>query len=145
VRTVRWIVFALTLSAFVLGSAGSVEAAGTSWIVGLASGSGGETQAWALPPAPVATATCSGLVLGSIVVTWTAAPPAGNYTVYRSTTSGTSGFSVVASNVTALTYTQSGLGLGSDWFEVAGSVGTNWTGPNSVATAKRTITLFLCS
>jgi hypothetical protein len=113
--------------------------------VGLGSGSGSEAEASSLPAAPVATATCSSGLGGSIVVTWAAVSPALSYTVYKSTTSGTSGFTVAASDVTALTYTQSGLGLGSYWFEVSGSVGTNWTGPNSAATAKRTITLILCS
>jgi hypothetical protein len=146
VRTVRWIVFALALFGFLLGAEGSVEAAGTPWIVGLSAGSGGEAQALGLPAAPAsATATCSRLVLGNIVVTWAAAPPAATYTVYKSTMSATTGCSVVASNVTGLTYTQSGLGLGSYWFEVSGSVGTNWTGPNSAATTPRTITLVLCS
>jgi hypothetical protein len=135
----------VALSAFLLGAQGRVEAAGTPWIVGLAAGNSGEAQAWNLPPAPVATAACSGVLLGSIVVTWAAAPPAATYTVYQSTTSATSGYSVAASNVTTLTYTQSGLGLGSYWFEVAGSVGTNWTSPKSAATAKKTITLVLCT
>jgi hypothetical protein len=143
VRTVRWIF--LALSAFLFGAEANVGAAGTPWNVGLASGNGSEAQASNLPAAPVATATCSSGLPGSIVVGWAATPPAVAYTVYRSTSSGTSGFTVAASNVMTLTYTQSGLGVGSYWFAVAGSVGTNWTGPLSAPTPKRTITLVLCT
>jgi hypothetical protein len=78
------------------------------------------------------------------LVAWAAVAPAMSYTVYQSTTSATTGFTVAASNVTTLSYTQSGLGFGNYWFEVEGSVGTHWIGPTSGATVKRTIALLFC-
>jgi hypothetical protein len=85
-------------------------------------------------------------VLGSIVITWTAvSPPGTTYTIYQSTTSATTGFSAIASGVSGTTYTVSGLAIASYWFKVQGVAGTNWAGALSAATAKRSITLILCS
>jgi hypothetical protein len=142
--SVRWCVLVLTLFGCLWWGAGNAWATGTPWIVGLQSASAGEAAAQGLPPAPSASAVCSGLVLGSIVITWTAVTHATTYTVYESTTSATSGFSAVASGVTGLTYTQGGL-LGNYWFEVTATIGSNWQGPNSSATTERTITAILCT
>lgn len=119
-------------------------AAASNWNSGLVSGSAAEAAAQALPAPPSPTAACTGLI-GGIKVTWGAVAHASAYTVYQSTTSSTSGFSVVASGVTTLSYTQSGLGLGSYWFKVATSIGTNWLGPMSASTAQKMITLVLCT
>jgi hypothetical protein len=125
-------------------TSGITAAWGSSWVPGLSASSNGEALAYSLPPQPTATATCSGVLLGSIVVTWNSVTPASNYLVYQSTSSATGPYSEVA-NVTSLTYTQSGLGIGSYWFEVAAAVGSNWQGAKSAATAKRSITLVLCT
>ncbi len=139
---VRGIILAVALMGFLLGGAGAASA-GSLWNVGLNPGGAAEAAAQALPAPPSPTATCAGL--GGINVNWAAVTHAASYTVYRSTTSSTSGFSVVASDVTGLTYAQSGLGLGSYWFKVATTIGANWLGPMSVATNQRTITLVVCS
>jgi hypothetical protein len=143
-RRGRWLLLA---AALVMAMAANItEAAASPWTVPLASASLGEGQAHALPAAPTASAACSGLVLGSIVVTWTAvSPPGTTYTIYQSTTSATTGFSAIASGVSGTTYTVSGLAIASYWFKVQGVAGTNWAGALSAATAKRSITLILCS
>jgi hypothetical protein len=138
----RWLFLIVTLSGSLLSE--TTVAGASSWGTGVSSNSAGEAAATGLPGAPSVSAACSTLVLGSIVITWGAITRASTYTVYESTTSATTGFSVVASGVTATTYTKSGL-LGSYWFEVAAVTGTNWQGPNSLATAKRTITVILCT
>jgi hypothetical protein len=142
-RSACWFILVLALSVSLLGETGS-SGASTDWIVAVNSGNSGQAQAFNLPPAPVATATCSSLVLGSVVITWSAVTPSSSYTVYESTTSATGTYSVIASGVTGLTYTQSGL-LGNYWFKVSASVGSFWAGPKSAATNERSITLVLCS
>lgn len=97
-----------------------------------------------MPAAPSATATCSGLV-GNIVVNWTADSPVSSYTLYQSSTSSSGPYSVIKTGLTTTTYTQTGLGIGSYWFEVSATLGSNWVGPLSAPTQQRTITLALCS
>ena len=124
----------------------SAGASASTWTVPLVGGSNGEAQGYALPPAPTATAACSGVVLGSIIVSWTAvAPPNTTYTIYKSTTSGTTGFSAIATGVGGTSYTVSGLAISNYWFKVQGVSGTSWNGAQSAATAQRTITLVLCT
>ncbi len=121
-------------------------AAATTWMVNVSALNNGHGQSQALPAAPAATATCSGLVLGSIIITWTAvSPPGTTYTIYKSTTSATTGFSTIATGVSGATFTVSGLAIASYWFKVQGVAGANWVGSMSAATTKRSITLVLCS
>jgi hypothetical protein len=135
----------LLVAAIIMAMAvGNTAAAASTWTVPLASASHGQGQAYALPPAPTASAACSGVVLGSIIVTWTAvSPPGTTYTIYRSTNSGS--FNSIATGVTGTTYTASGLGLASYAFKVQGVAGANWVGAISAATATHSITLILCT
>jgi hypothetical protein len=137
----------LLAAALLLVMAANVTGASAStWTVNLAAANHGHGQAQALPAAPAATATCSGLVLGSIIITWTAvSPPETTYTIYKSTTSATTGFSTIATGVSGTTFTVSGLAIASYWFTVQGVAGANWMGSMSAATVKRSITLVLCS
>jgi hypothetical protein len=123
---------------------GTPSAAASTWVTGLNAGSSASASAQPLPAAPTASAACSGLILGSIVVTWTSVPHATSYAVSESTTSATSGFSIIASGLSGSPHTVSGL-LGHYWFEVDASIGPNWIGPPSAATSETSITLVLCS
>jgi hypothetical protein len=143
----RWLVPIVFLAGFLLDGTGGAGA--SNWGPGLLSGSNGEAQAMALPLAPTGqVATCSGT--RKVVVTWNALALATSYSIFESTTSATSSYSVVATGVTGTNWTSGNLGAGNYWFEVAASIGTNWQGPNSSATSQRTITqvlivLFSCS
>ena len=80
-----------------------------------------------------------------MTITWNAVGNATSYDIWQSQTSATSGYTRVATGITATTWTSPSLATGSYWFEVSARTGVNWTGPNSAATAKRTITVALCS
>lgn len=131
----RLLVLALTLLLV------ATTAAKASWAIGLISGSTGQATAGAAPATPSGVASaCTSANKTTVNVTWTAVAKASSYTIWTSTTSATSGFSVTASGVTGTTWTSGNLSSGSYWFEVSAVIGTNWTSPNSSATAKRTIT-----
>lgn len=130
----------LTFATMCLNNVGMATA--STWTIGLNAASAGEADAQALPGPPAPSASCG--ILGSIKVMWAAITRATTYTIYQSTTSPTSGFSVIASGVAATTYTATGL-LGHFWFEVAASIGPNWLGTNSSATSETTVTVVLCS
>jgi hypothetical protein len=115
----------------------------SSWTPGLAASSSSEAHGQPLPGAPSATATCSGFI-GNIVINWTAISPVTSYSVYQSSTSASGPYSVIKSGLTTTTYTQTGL-LGTYWFEVSATLGSNWAGPLSAPTQQRTITVFLCT
>jgi hypothetical protein len=116
----------------------------SSWTPGLAASSSGEAHGQPLPGAPSATATCSGII-GNIVINWTAVSPVTGYTLYQSSTSASGPYSVIKSGLTTTTYTQTGLLVGSYWFEVSATVGSNWVSPLSAPTQQRTITVILCT
>jgi fibronectin type 3 domain-containing protein len=116
----------------------------TSWTVVLHAGSRGQAKAQAVPAAPTATATCS-LVALKITVTWTAVAHASSYTVYQSSNGANGTYSVVASGLTGTSFTSAVLVLGTYYYEVTATVGSNWTTAHSAATAGHTITIILCT
>jgi hypothetical protein len=104
-----------------------------------AAGSNGLAKALTLPGSPVSpAAACLSASTKQVVVTWVAVPLATSYTIYRSSTSGTSGFGVTATGVTVTTWTSATLANGNYWFAVAAVIGSNWTGPMSAATGETT-------
>ncbi len=119
--------------------------AGTNWVVGRTGPNGGTGKADTLPAAPGGVdAQCASPVGATIDVTWTAVPHATGYTVYRSTTSSTSGFSsLVSVGGSTLSYSDTSLlaVATSYWYRVTASVGTNWVSPQSASSPKRTITI----
>lgn len=123
--------------------------AATSWLVGRGGTNGGAGRAETLPAAPGAVnATCVSLLGWSISVTWSQVPHASSYTIYRSTSSSSSGFSVYDTVGGGTTnYTDANFSvLTSYWYRITATVGTNWTGPQSASTPKRSISLILvCS
>jgi hypothetical protein len=124
----------------------SASAGATPWVVGLTGTRTGEAQAAAAPPAPTGVvAACISSSGATIKVTWTAVTHASSYTIWQSTTSATSGFSVVATGVTSTSWTSGTLAKTSYWFQVSAFIGSNWTSANSTASAKRTITNSGCN
>jgi hypothetical protein len=90
------------------------------------------------------TSACTSTLGNTVKVTWNAVALASTYTISESTTSSSSGFSPVATGVSGTSWTSPALASGSYWFEVAATIGSNWAGPNSSATAKRSILLVTC-
>jgi hypothetical protein len=120
--------------------------AATNWTVVGGGAGGGTGQAEPLPAAPASpNAACVSIVGWTIKVTWSAVPHASTYTIYRSTSSSSSGFSVydtVSGGTTS--YSDSNFSvLSSYWYRITATVGVNWTGPQSASTPKRSISLLL--
>lgn len=132
----------LLLAFVLLADCASAQA---SWAIA-ANGRAGEATAAAAPSAPTGvTATCTTPTGKTVDVTWTAVTHASTYKLWESTTSSTSGFTVIATGVTGTAWISGALAAGKYWFEVSALVGTNWTSPNSSASAKRTITATTCA
>ena len=75
-----------------------------------------------------------------ITVSWSAVTSATSYVVYQSTTSPTSGFSIVVSGVTATSWSTDTLKKGTYWYAIAAVVGSpNWVSSMSPPTPPRTI------
>jgi hypothetical protein len=123
-----------------LCAAGPASAA-SAWTVGATTRTG-EAQAQALAAPGNVTATCTNPTSArTITVTWTSVPHA-TYTIYQSTTSATSGFSVTASGVSGTSWTSGTLTSGRTyWYEVAAVLSTNWQSSPSAATTGRKINL----
>jgi len=137
----------LLLLAVVTGCLASAAIASAStWVPTLASASHGEANAQAQPSAPTGvSAACTSPTLKTIKVTWSAVTHATSYSIYKSTTSATSGYSLAASGVTGTAWTSATLSNATYWFEVGVSIGTNWVSPNSTATASHTISISGCA
>ena len=138
---------ALLAASLIVGVCMPADAAwATSWSTGLGGSSTGEGEAQGAPGAPTgATSACATGLGNRVTVAWNAVTHASTYAVYQSTTSATTGYALAAAGVTTTTWTSGGLASGTYWFEVAAFIGLNWSGSNSVATAKRTILLVLCN
>ena len=139
----RSALFAITLAtvAAVAAPAGAV----TNWTVQLAASSSAQATAQAVPSPPASvTSTCS-LVALQVTVNWTAVAHAASYTVYQSTSGATGTYSVVASGVATTSWTSPILVLGTYYYEVTATVGSNWVTARSAASNGHTITLILCT
>jgi hypothetical protein len=136
----------IAIAAMVAITAPVVDPAGaaTLWSVPLAVGSSGEPRSGTAPAAPTGvTAACAGLLIANrITITWTAVVRATAYNVYQSTTAATGPYTLVQTVSTA-TWTTAALASGPYWYEVSAAIGSQWVGPQSTATAQRTITLAL--
>jgi hypothetical protein len=78
-------------------------------------------------------------------VSWNPVAKATSYTIWKSTSSATSGYAVAATGVTGSAWTSGSLATGTYWFEVSAVTGTNWNSANSSGTAQRTILVAACS
>jgi hypothetical protein len=139
----RQLVAGVLASLYLFGVGGATAA---TWPAGLLAGSNGQAAATGAPSAPTgATSACTSTVGSTVNVTWSLVARATSYDIWQSQTSATSGFTLVATGVSATTWTSGSLATGSYWFEVSARTGANWTGPTSTATAKRTISVTLCT
>jgi hypothetical protein len=117
----------------------------TNWVVTLHTASAGEARAQGLLTAPSGpAAACTSSSAKTVKVSWTAVTKATSYTVYDTTTSATGTYTSVATGVTTTSWTSATLSAANYWFEVAASMGTNWIGTKSVATAESTISSSGC-
>ncbi len=92
-------------------------------------------EASARPAAEAPTTAPAGLTATAgnqrIVLSWQAVTGATSYTIYRGTASNGQGTTPIATNVTALTYTNTGLTNGTTYFYKVAAVNTGGTGPMS--------------
>ena len=119
-----------------------VADASSNWVVHVAAGSKGESQASVLPVAPtgIAASCAAPTTSKTIKVTWNAVTHATTYSVYNSTTTASGTYSLIASGVATTSWTSGALTSGTNyWFEVVAVVGTNWAGVKSSASAESTI------
>ncbi len=112
--------------------------AATKWSVTMKAGGSGEARS-SFPAPTGVTGTCVAATEKDITVTWTALAHATSYTVYDSTTSSSSGFAVIVSTVSGLTWTSGSLGADTYWFQVTAHV-ANWTTADSASSSPRVIT-----
>lgn len=116
-----------------LGIVGSPHANAGTWPVRTATNATGLAQSLTLTPPSTVTAICAGgLDVRVIALSWTPVEPATSYVVYQSTTSSTSGFSVVATGVTATAWISATLKKATYWYAVATVAGApTWASPMS--------------
>ncbi len=136
---------ALALASAVAAPAERPSAAAAAWGVGLASG-GGEGLSGPAPPAPQnAAASCASRLSNQINLTWSPVPAATTYSVYVSTSSSSSGYTLAASGITTTAWSDTGAATGNDWFEVSAVQGQSWEGPRSAPTGETTIVVVTCT
>jgi hypothetical protein len=127
-------------------SAVPVAALASNRILNVGAGSSAEAQATGAPAIPSnVAAACVSLASNTIKVTWNAVAGASSYVISQSTTSSTSGYSVVASGITATSWTSGALSGNNYWYEVASAVGTHWLSSPSAASGESTILLITCT
>ena len=115
------------------------------WPIGLGASGTGQAGAGGAPAAPTgATSACVSALSNQVTVTWNAVTRASTYSVYYSSVSSSGPYSLLASGIAGTSYTTGGLAVATFWFEVAAVTGTYWQGPNSAATAGRTIVALTC-
>ena len=129
--------------AFVVSAAASLALPQTAWATNWAADVSGATassaQSLAVAAPSNVTSSCPSPTSSKTVkVTWSAISHA-SFAVYQSTTSATSGYSLVASGVTTNSWTSGTLSNSSYWYEVVAYYSANWTSAKSAATAQRTI------
>jgi hypothetical protein len=134
-------VAAVALLLLIVTTLAAPRAHASTWIVTTANSASGLAKSIELQPPDEVTATCTApLTDRSITVTWNAVSDATSYVVYESTTSATGGFSAVATDLTATSWTSGTLKKETYWYAVAVVVGSStWISPMSAATAARTI------
>jgi hypothetical protein len=116
----------------------STDANASNWVTGITSGRG-LAQSTSAPGAPAAvTASCVSATQKLIKVTWSSVAHA-SYDVYQATAAASGPYTLVSSGQAASSYTTATLANGNYWYEIAASVGTNWTSAKSAASAQRTI------
>jgi len=128
---VTFVVLTTTLSASAAGA--------SNWSTSLSGASAGQARSSGSSAPSEVTATCTASNQKSVVVSWQAVAHA-KYSVWRSSTSSSTGYTLTASNVATTTWTSSALPTGQTyWFEVSATIGSNWTSSLSAPTTGRVI------
>jgi fibronectin type 3 domain-containing protein len=138
--TTRRVARTVVIGACLAAAVGNVPAhAATAWRVTGTGSSQAHAQSWTAPSN--VTATCANALLSAtITVNWNTVTHASSYSVYESTTSATSGYSLIASGITTTSCTSGALTSGRTyWHEVVAVVGNAWQSPTSAATTGRKI------
>ena len=117
------------------------HASASSWTVRTATSAGAFAQSLNPRPPTTVDATCTAPATDrTITVSWSSVEHATSYVVYQSTTSATSGYSVVATDVTTTSWLTATLKKGTYWYAVASVVGSSsWISSMSAPTQARTI------
>ena len=124
-----------TLLALVAPAAGS-----SNWTLALNTGSKAEAQAQPGPSPPGGVSdACVSSSGRTVTVSWNAVADASSYTIFKSTTSSSSGFSSTKTGDTATSWTSGTLAADNYWFTVEALVGTKWVSVQSAATGETTI------
>jgi hypothetical protein len=120
---------------------GIPHANASSWTVRTATNSAALARSLTPNPPSTVTASCAdALATRVIAVSWSSVEHATSYVVYQSTTSATSGYSVVATDVTTTAWLTATLKKGTYWYAVASVVGSpGWTSSMSAPTQARAI------
>jgi hypothetical protein len=137
-------VLAISVAASVLSFTGVAWA--SNWKIGLAGSSQGTARSGATPDAPTqATAVCDASGKKRIMIVWTAVAHASSYSIYESTTSATSGYTLANTGVTGTAWTSGNLKNGTHWFEVVANAGTFWVSPGSAAMGPFVVSMGNCA
>jgi hypothetical protein len=137
IRTSRLAVMTFVVLATSLSA---TAASASNWSTTLNSSSAGQARSSATATAPTGvTATCTASNQKTVVVSWVAVSHA-KYSVYQSSTSSSTGFTVVASGVATTSWTSASLPTGlTYWYKVSATIGSNWTSSMSTASTGRLI------
>lgn len=128
---------AITASIWLCGAG---VAGATNWLLAISGASHGQAHAQALPTSPSGlTPACGGSTGSTVNLTWTGVSHATSYTIYRSTTSATSGFASTASGVTGTSWTSGVLSNATYWWRISALVGSNWLSAQSATSTTATM------
>ena len=136
----RRLVTSLAGAVAVWCTATAPAASASNWLDTAATGSTGEAQAQGLPAAPTgAASSCQSSTVSKVTVAWNTVTHATAYSVFQSTTSSTSGFSLAASGISTSPWTSGNLSSGNYWFKVTATEGSNWSSGQSSSTIEATV------
>lgn len=144
-RTLRRVT--VVLAPIIISASVAQLAFASTWTLGLAGGSAAIAQSLQISAPSNVTSSCPAPATSKAVrVSWTAISHA-TFNIFQSTTSSTSGFSLVATGVTGSSWTSGQLASATYWYQVSASFSSAWTSARSVSTASRKIsnTSPLCS
>ncbi|MDT7551061.1 MAG: hypothetical protein QOE84_3455 [Actinomycetota bacterium] len=131
--SIRALALAVVACVVMTLASGMGVASASNWAAALVGGSAGGARAAVSPTVPAGVSVaCVSATTKTLIVSWSAVAHA-TYTIYQSTTSATTGFSVAKSGNATTSWTSAVLPLGTYWFQVAAVVGTNWKSANSAA------------
>jgi fibronectin type 3 domain-containing protein len=141
-RTIGSVLTVLAVFA-VVGTTAATSAQASAWPTSVQSGSHAQAEAQPLPnPPSTVTATCTSTIGNTIIVSWSAVAHAASYSIYESNSA--NGTYTLGKTAITSPSTTAALLLGTFFFKVTATVGTNWVSAKSVASNSRTIAAVAC-